>query len=143
MATTFYSSDCATGSGVPARAGLGLCTVSATYALTAALALDDLIHMVKIPAGATLLDVILDVPDLDTDVSPALTLSVGYTGALEAFISQSTVGQAGGIVHLSVPGGSQKLFAAEDTIQISATAAPATGAATGTLNLTAIYTMDL
>jgi hypothetical protein len=142
MASTLYSSDCAVGSGIQPRAGIGLCTVSATYALAAALELDDLIHMVKIPAGATLLDVILDVPDLDTDVSPAITLSVGYTGELEAFISQDTVGQAGGIVRLSVPGGSQTLFAAEDTLQISATAAPATGAATGTLKLTAIYTMD-
>jgi len=121
---------------------VNLCSVSATYALAAALVIDDLIHMVKIPAGATLLDVILDVPDLDTDVSPAITLSVGYTGALEAFISQSTVGQAGGIVRLSVPGGSQKLFAAEDTIQVSATAAPATGATEGTIKLTALYTMD-
>ena len=142
MASTLYSSDCAVGSGVQPRAGVNLCSVSATYALAAALVIDDLIHMVKIPAGATLLDVILDVPDLDTDVSPAITLSVGYTGALEAFISQSTVGQAGGIVRLSVPGGSQKLFAAEDTIQVSATAAPATGATEGTIKLTALYTMD-
>lgn len=142
MATTFYSADCAAGSGIQPRAGLNLCTVSASYALAAALELDDLIHMVKIPAGATLLDVILDVPDLDTDVTPELTLSVGYTEALTALINASTIGQGGGIVHLSEPGGSQKLFAAEDTIQISVTAAPATGAATGTLKLTAIYTMD-
>jgi len=142
MASTLYSSDCAVGSGIQPRAGIGLCTVSATYALAAALELDDLIHMVKIPAGATLLDVILDVPDLDSDGSPAITLSVGYTGALEAFISQSTVGQAGGIVRLSVPGGSQKLFAAADTIQVSAMAAPATGATEGTIKLTALYTMD-
>ena len=142
MATTFYSAPCAVGSGIQPRAKLNYETVSAVYALTAALELDDLIHMVKIPAGATLLDVILDVPDLDSDGSPAITLSVGYTGALEAFISQSTVGQAGGIVRLSVPGGSQKLFAAADTIQVSATAAPATGATEGTIKLTAIYTMD-
>jgi hypothetical protein len=142
MASTFYSADCTTGNGIQPRAGLNLCTVSAIYALAAALVIDDLIHMVKIPAGATLLDLILDVPDLDTDVSPAITLSVGYTGALTAFINASTIGQTGGIVRLSVPGGSQKAFAAEDTIQISATAAPATGAATGTLKLTAIYTMD-
>ena len=142
MATTFYSSDCTTGSGIQPRAGLALCTVSATYALAAALVIDDLIHMVKIPAGATLLDVILDVPDLDSHETPEITLSVGYTGALEAFISQSTIGQTGGIVRLSVPGGTQKAFAAGDTIQVSATAAPATGATSGTIKLTVIYTMD-
>lgn len=142
MATTFYSADCSTGSGIQPRAGLSLVTKSGTYDLTAALVINDLIHMVKIPTGATVLDIILDVPDLDTNGSPAITLSVGYTGALEAFISQSTVGQAGGIAKLSVVGGSQKAFTAGDTIQISATAAPATGAATGTLKLTVIYTMD-
>lgn len=142
MATTFYSASCAAGSGIQPRAKLGLETVSEVYALTGALVIDDLIHMVKIPAGAKLLDVILDVPDLDTDVSPAITLSVGTTDALEAFISQSTVGQAGGIVHLSVPGGTLTAFATAKDIVISATAAPATGAATGTLKLTAIYTMD-
>ena len=96
--------------------------------------------MIQIPAGATLLDLMLDVPQLDD--SGAQTLSVGYTGALEAFISQSTVGQAGGIVRLSVPGGTQKNFAAEDTIQVSCTLEGTTAINSGTIRLTVWYTMD-
>lgn len=142
MTTPFYSPSCTSGSGRTARAGLGLCTISDTYTVAATLLTADVFHMVKIPAGATLLDVILDVSDLDGESGDELTLSVGYTGALEAFISQSTIGQAGGIARLSVPGGSQTLFAAEDTIQVSATAGAETAAATGTIKLTVIYTLD-
>jgi hypothetical protein len=96
--------------------------------------------MVKIPAGATVIDLILDCGDMDSAAS--LTLSVGYTGALEAFISQDTVGQAGGIRRLSVVGGTQKAFAAEDTIQVSATAGAGGADTSGTMKLTVFYTMD-
>ena len=141
MTTPFYSSDCAVGSGVQPRANLGLCSVSGTYSPITILLTGDVIHMVKIPAGATLLDVILDA-DTNLDAGTSLTLSVGYTGALEAFISQDTVGQAGGIRRLSVVGGTQKNFAAADTIQVSATAGAASGGTTGVIKLTVLYTMD-
>jgi hypothetical protein len=98
--------------------------------------------MVKIPAGATVLDLILDASDLDSAAGNELTLSVGYTGALEAFISQSTIGQTGGIARLSVVGGTQKNFAAADTIQVSATAGAEVAQASGTIKLTVLYTMD-
>lgn len=141
MTTPFYSSDCAAGSGVPPRTGLGLCSVSATYSPTTILLTADVIHMVKIPAGATVLDVILDA-DTNLDAGTSLTLSVGYTEALEAFISQDTVGQAGGIRRLSVVGETQKAFTAEDTIQVSATAGAASGGITGVIKLIVLYTMD-
>ncbi len=140
MTTPFYSASCTTGSGVQPRAGLALQSVSGTYAIAATLLTGDVIHMVKIPAGATVLDLILDAGDMDAAAS--LTLSVGYTGALEAFISQSTVGQAGGIARLSVVGGTQKAFAAEDTIQVSATAGAGGADTSGTIKLTVFYTMD-
>jgi len=142
MTTPFYSDKCTVGGGIQSRAGLALAAVVGVYELAAALIQDDVIHMVKIPKGARLVDVILAVDDLDTDVSPALTLSVGYTGALEAIISQSDLGQAGGVARASVIGFSGLNFAAEDTIQVSATAGPATGATSGTLTLIALYTMN-
>jgi len=142
MTTPFYSPSCTPGSGIQPRADLGFGTVSDSYTVEATLLTADVFHMVKVPAGATVLDVILDVSDLDATTGDELILSVGYTGALEAFISQATVGQAGGIVRLSVPGGSQKHFAAEDTIQVSATAGAEEAQATGTIKLTVLYTMD-
>jgi hypothetical protein len=69
MTTPFYSSDCAVGSGVQPRANLGLCSVSGTYSPTTILLTADVIHMVKIPAGATVLDVILDA---DTNLDAGL-----------------------------------------------------------------------
>jgi hypothetical protein len=99
----------------------------------------DIVHMVKIPAGATLLDVLLDMSDMDAGTDMAL--SVGYTGALTAFISSSTIGQAGGIARLSVPGGTQKVFVTEDTIQVEFTVAGST-TTTGTMKLSVWYTMD-
>ena len=148
MATTYYSPDCRTGNNVIPRAGIGLCSVSGAFNIATAgegggttLVIDDVIQMVKIPAGATVLDMILDCADIDAATD--LLLSVGDADSLTRFISSSTVGQAGGIVRLSVPGGSQYAYTADDTIDVSVTAA-ATGTAVvaGILKLTVIYTMD-
>jgi len=140
MTTPFYSASCKAGSGVQPRANLGICSVSGTYAIDATLLTADVIHMVKIPAGATVLDVILDAGDMDSATS--LTLSVGYTGALNAFIDGSTIGRAGGIERLSVVGGTQHKFDADDTIQVSAKAGAGGADTSGTINLTVLYTMD-
>ncbi len=139
MTTPFYSSDCAVGSGVQPRAGLGLCSVSGTYTTLTKLVAEDVIHMVKIPAGATLLELIFDCANMDT--SAALTLSIGYTGALTAFLNVSTVGRAGGIVRTTVTGSTQKAFTTADTIQVSVGTGP-TDTTLGAMKLTAIYTMD-
>jgi len=140
MTTPFYSASCLSGSGIQPRASLGLCSVSGSYDIAATLLTADVIHMVKIPAGATVLDVLLDAGDMDSATS--LTLSVGYTGALNAFIDGSTVGRAGGIARLSVVGGTQKNFAADDTIQVSAKAGAGGADTSGTIKLTVLYTMD-
>lgn len=138
MTTPFYSSDCAVGSGVLPRVGLGLCSVSATYSPTTILLTADVIHMVKIPAGATVIDVLLATTDLDAGTD--ILLSVGYTGALTAFIASSNVGQAGGVARANGVGLGHK-FAADDTIQVSVTLQGATTDA-GTIFLNVIYTMD-
>lgn len=136
----YYSEFTAIANNRVVRCGLNFFCVSSVYDdFDEVPQTGDIVHMVKIPKGATLLDVLLDMSDMDAGTD--MLLSVGYTGALTAFISSSTVGQAGGIVRLSVPGGSQKLFAAEDTIQVEFTLAGAT-TTTGTMKLSAWYTMD-
>ena len=139
MTTPFYSTDCAANSGVQPRAGKALCSVYGTYTTLTKLIAADVIHMVKIPAGATVLDIIFDCAVMDA--SAALTLSVGYTGANTAFINVSTVGQAGGIERISVAGGTQKAFTADDTIQVKVGTGP-TDTTLGAMKLTVLYTMD-
>jgi hypothetical protein len=142
MASTFTSNYAA--STYPAAGhGMGndLKAVTGSYALTAALVLDDIIQMVRVPAGATVLDVTLKVPDLDSHGSPAITLDVGYGGDDDYWIVANTVGQAGGFIRASATTTVPLAFTSEDTIDIHVDTAPATGATTGTLYLTVFYTM--
>src|SRR5688500_15514703 len=99
MASTFTSNYAA--STYPAAGhgcGNDLKAVTGSYAITAALVVDDIIQMVRVPAGATVLDVLMKVPDLDTGGSPAITLDVGYGGDDDYWIAAATTGQAGGLV---------------------------------------------
>lgn len=121
----------------------GVIAVYATYALSAALALDDVIQMVKIPAGATVLDVKLTADDLDTNAAPAIVLDVGDGGDTDRFIDGSTIGQSGGITaSMNVRTGFLHAYTAEDTIDVHVQVGPATGAASGNVKLAVLYTMD-
>jgi hypothetical protein len=138
MTTPFYSASCKAGSGVQPKANLALCAVTDKYTVAAVPLTADVIHMVKIPAGATVLEVILATTDLDAGTD--LLLSVGYTGELTAFIDSSAVGQAGGVARANGVGLGHK-FTANDTIQVSVTLQGATTDA-GTICLSVLYTMD-
>ena len=120
----------------------GVLAVVGTYALGAALALNDVIQMVTVPAGATILDVLLAVTDLDTGGSPAIVLTVGDGGDTDRFVTASTVGQAGGVARLNATTGAGYKYTAKDTIDVLVSTGPATGATSGTVSLTVLYTMD-
>jgi len=128
--------------GVQPRANIGVNTVTGEYNLSAALALNDVIQMVKIPAGATVLDVIVVSDDVDTNGVPAVTYDVGDGVAPAYYMSGSAIGQVGGIGRMDAVGAHPKTYAAEDTIDITVSAAPATAAVVGNISLTAFYTMD-
>jgi hypothetical protein len=66
------------------------------------LALNDTITGPSIPAGCTLLDVMVDVPDLDS--STGIVFSVGIAGSTAKFITGSTTAQAGGVQRANVAG---------------------------------------
>ena len=78
MTTPFYSSDCAVGSGVQPRANLGLCSVSGTYSPTTILLTGDVIHMVKIPAGATTRNSIRDAKMIAFLIESPLRVGGGF-----------------------------------------------------------------
>lgn len=140
MASTFTSD--AVASTVQPRAGLGVCSITASYEISAALVVNDVIQMVKVPAGATVLNVILQTDDLDTNGSPAIVLDVGDGTNTDLYIDGSTIGQAGGIEYMNVNTALGNTYTSEDTIDILVQVAPATGATSGTLTLTVIYDMQ-
>lgn len=140
MATAFTSSEVATT--VPARGGIGLIESSSSYDLAAALVINDTISMVKLPTRAIVKDIILSTPDLDSDGSPAVVLAVGDSVDDDRFITGSTVGQAGGVARMNAAGGHLYEYASETNILVKATTAPATGATTGTIKLTVLYSLS-
>jgi hypothetical protein len=149
MASTLYSDDCTPYSGIQPRAGIGFCTASATYTFLAALVINDVIQMVKIPAGAVILDWILDIPASGFDTGTAVVWGLGDGDTPGRFATACVQGRssAGAIVRPSstgsVPGSTQYQYAAEDTIDLKVTTGPTTGVASGTLKLTVFYTFDV
>jgi hypothetical protein len=147
--TYYYSTQCTAGSGRSPRAGLGITSITGTYSLPATNDLDtnDCIKMVNIPAGATILDVIVDIPSGGLDTSTGVSWTLGDTDAtddLDRYITTSTVGRssAGGIVRMNNAAGHGYKFAADGTIDITISAGASTNTTTGDIIVTVFYTMD-
>lgn len=145
MATTYKSPSCTAATARPARAGIGPEWVYDVFEASVALVIDDIIQMVPVPLGATVLEVILSVDDLDSGA--ALVLDVGDGDDDDRYILGSTIGQTGGTVRLgsgiAANGANCQAYeyTAEDTIDIHVDTAPA-GGGTGTLRLAVCYTMQ-
>lgn len=126
----------------------GVYPLYGTYELAAALVQNDVIQMVNVPAGATVLFAQLFTDDLDTNQAPAIELDVGMGDDTNKFIRDALVGQAGGWVNSieatygNVDGFCYK-FTADDTIDVKVKTAPGTGAATGTLTLMVLVCNDI
>lgn len=129
------------GSTVQARATLHITEAHGSITLTAAPALNDVFQMVKVPAGATVLYVAINSTDMDTNGTPTLNFDVGDGGDTDRFITNSQVGRTGGTAKSTNLTGMLYQYTTEDTIDIVCSQGPATGA-TGTLKLTAYYTME-
>lgn len=148
MTTPFYSEQCTTGSGVSARADLGITTAVGHYHWLTALIDEDVIHLVKVPAGATILDVICSItPTTDqTDGRWAVGDNVAATDAAqERFITGATSGNSstGGTTRLNVPTGLGYKYTVDAMISFHVTTVPGvTAVTTGTVSLTVLYTMD-
>jgi len=115
------------------------------FDLTAALVVNDTIDMCKLPAGMVIDDLIISTDDLDTGGTPAIVLDVGLyddvgsTSSQTAFITGSTIGQASGVARLANSAG-RKLAAVDYDryIRVKVTTAPATGATSGKIKVSAI-----
>ena len=81
----------------------GISYLSATVSLTAAqVAQDNVVEFFRLPDDAIIVDAYLKVDDLDSNVSPTLTIDVGHDGDADALTATPlTTGQAGGVVQLT------------------------------------------
>lgn len=153
MATTYRTTKCSTTAIKPPRANVAETWAWETYTVAAALVVNDVIQMVKIPSGATILDVVLSSTDLDTASSPAIVLDVGDDGDTDRFIDGAEIAQGGGIARLgsgatsaahvtTTQAGHCYTYTADNTIDVHVQVAPTTGATSGTIRLGVCYTME-
>jgi hypothetical protein len=140
MASTF-ATDASASNQIFSPPGGGIIGVrEATYEISAALVLNDVIQMVKVHAGEEVVDIQLITDDLDTDGSPAILLDVGDGDNPDRYIDGATVGQGGGIATIGsgITADAQLIrgvYSADDTIDVKVATAPATGATSGTITL--------
>lgn len=110
------------------------------------LAANDIIKLAKLPAGYLVEDVLLRSTDLDTNSSPAITISVGILNddgddlvSGSEFIVESTAGQAGGLARMDKKSAAcDTVYAADKIIAAKVVTAGATKAA-GTVSATVSY----
>lgn len=129
----------------PALAGVR-CTAYSEYTLTSAAelgTLNNVIEMVRVPAGARILGLTCVMPDNDGGTS--FQLSIGDGSSTARFVSASTVGQAAGMIttaNMVVTSIGYK-YTSADTIDLLVAAAPASAANTsGTVVLAVDYVVE-
>ncbi|MBJ7410128.1 MAG: hypothetical protein JHD15_07140 [Phenylobacterium sp.] len=108
-----------------------LTVVGEAITVTAAqLTLNALFGNVRVPKGAEIAWVMLDVDDLDTNGSPTITLSIGDTGDDDRLLTANTAGQTGAVpVGPTVAkAGFGYRYTDETLISVKVKAAPATAA---------------
>jgi hypothetical protein len=119
----------------------GVKVAYAEIACTAAPSTTDALQFFYLPAGARVLQATLEATDMDTNVSPSLTLNIGDAGSATRLFSASTVGQAGtSSTAVAVTGQGYK-YTSKTLITGVAQANAATGAA-GTVYLTILYVVE-
>jgi hypothetical protein len=107
----------------------------------AAPATTDTIEFFYLPAGARVLQAVLEATDMDTDVSPTLTLNIGDSGDVDRLFAASTVGQAGTASTAVAVAGAGYKYSSKTKITGVANANATAGAA-GTIYLTVMYVVE-
>lgn len=97
----------------------------------------DVFQLARVPKNATVLDVYVQMPDVDSGSS--ITLDLGYGDNTNAFAAASTTGRTGGVIRSSSVEAAPITFTTSDTIDLVVNAAPATGVA-GTATGWVLYT---
>lgn len=111
------------------------------YTLTAALVVNDVIQLFKLPQNARVVGGLIKSDDLDTG-SAAITLHVGDAGDVDRYFSSSTVAQAGGVDRAMAATGVDYLNTARTLVYLTVAVAPATGTTTGTIVVLIEYMVE-
>ncbi|MHB8727580.1 MAG: hypothetical protein ACYC9K_00920 [Sulfuricaulis sp.] len=150
--STFYQTN--TGKGVhpmPIGAESEELAVRVEFDLSAALVLNDIIEMLVLPADHVIRDWIVDSDDLDSNGAPTIAFNAGIMSGTPGTVDLArTVGteimaadvlpQAGGVKRPTVVGAFRVAPASTDrSIGIKVSTGPATGAATGKVGITLMY----
>lgn len=102
---------------------------------TAMLASGVVTALGRLPAGSRIVGGFLEVPDLDSDGSPALAIDIGYSDAeasvddVDGILDGATTGQAGGLNVTFLTAGVDRQFTYDTNITFTAATAAATAAA--------------
>ena len=112
------------------------------YTISAALVINDIVNLFYLPPRSRVLSGFIKSADLDTNVSPAVTLDVGDAGDPDRYFAASTVGQAGGVDTTMAATGVDYLNTAKTLVYLTVHAAPATSATTGTIVVSLTYTVE-
>lgn len=149
MATTYVSTKAATG--VQARLDLHDDTIYCEFDIAAAIAtaanggggaggtafvINDVVQMVKVTSGTTILSVLLSVDALDS--STGIVTAVGDGSDDDRFITGATIGRSGatGIQAINAHTGHLYAYTTDDTIDFKVTtAATGTASVTGKIRL--------
>lgn len=141
MASTLQSENVKGSRPAVIAAGAETVTVRGEYDLSAALVINDLIELVKLPADHVIVDCVLDTDDLDSNGTPLISLGVGKTaGTCVELIASNTIGRTGGMARLDVSTGLRIAPVQTETkLGVKVIAAPATGATSGKIGLSVSY----
>lgn len=135
---TFTSTACASGV-MPRAIHAGVNSVSAAHTVSGSLSAGDVIQMVKIPNGATILDIVLR-----TAITPAqITLSVGDGGSTGRYVLTATHTSTVYHANTGVPYTydiSDDAAVQYDTVDVKVSTA--SGSGNSSFYMTVLYTMD-
>lgn len=124
---------------IMSRAGIDVTCVTGTYTVAANLGASDIIQMVKVPKGATVVEV---VASTSASIAATSTCEFGDGGDTDRFIASGGFGSgAAALSRLNAATGHGYTYTDEDTIDFKTTVqtTPTTGAV---IKLTAIYQMQ-
>jgi hypothetical protein len=122
---------------VQSRAGIDITSVTSSYTIAVALVTSDVIQMCKIPAGATVQEVIFSG---SASVGATASLSVGDGADTDRFITATSYAAAA-LTRTNAHTGHGYLYTTEDTIDVAAVSI-VTGTTATVVTITVIYTMQ-
>lgn len=113
----------------------------ATVVCGAAPTTADTLNFFDLPANSRVLLAVLEATDMDTNVSPTITLNIGDAGSATRFFSASTVAQAATLSTAIATAGAGHKYTGTTRIT-GVPQANATTAAAGSVALTVFYVVE-